>query len=235
MELGVAGHANMHPAHSRINRAYDAAIDGDPATRVYGTEYTVAPGKKLRARCACGGGSGGGGWLPCATLPPLLPPSAGVKCADSAEKIARSGVRLLIGVFSAPGEKMRQRRFGVRSTWMRWDGMGRSAVTCFTVGTAHLRGARETEKLSREAAEFGDIALLSAVAEDAKFGTIHKLYEWWRLASRMTQPADGTAPSVRHVVKTDDDSFVNLPALELALTRRAERPFAGPSHARAPS
>ena len=73
-------------------------------------------------------------------------------CADDGRRLAAVGVRLLVGVLIDPSNCAR--REAIRSTWMRWPGVGTRSLVCFVFGRAGL-SARLLAALDAEAAQSG--------------------------------------------------------------------------------
>ena len=138
---------------------------------------------------------------PTAPTSALLP---SVSCADGAERLRASAVRLFIGVHSA-AHLGRPRRDGIRDTWLRWDDVGVTAVVCFLLGRRNLAD-EQLAAVEAERARHRDIAMLD-VADECGI-TLPKMYAWWRLAMAMLPQSAAV-----HVAKVDDDSFVHVPNL----------------------
>lgn len=120
------------------------------------------------------------------------------------------GVRLLLGVHSAPDGAGAARRDGVRATWLRWAEVGRSVHACFVVGRDVPAGS--VAALEAEAARHGDVVWLDGTRDGrGPFVTIIKLYAWYRHVAAML--GQGGGGGVRHVAKVDDDTFVHVPVM----------------------
>lgn len=109
------------------------------------------------------------------------------------------GVRLLLGVVTAPRNRMR--RDAIRGSWSKWP--GRASLVCFAVGVGGLAPALRTG-LNAEQAEFGDLVMLPEVS-DVCHASIAKAHAWWRFAA---------STGVPYVGRVDDDTFVHVPNLE---------------------
>ena len=204
-----------------------AGPDRDPDDRA-NIAWLHSP-KSVSSLCAgCSQSQGGQGaqCLQPTPPPPAVPPnveSAATKrlrCSDGAARVTAARTRLLIGIFSGPGKSMKPRRAGIRSTWLRWDRMGYSALGCFVIGVNKMPVAT-VGALEREAEAHGDL-ILDTQATDVlaahhvnKVGPlqIQKLFGWWKHAASLL----GAGTHVSHVAKVDDDTFVNLPQLEVVL------------------
>ncbi|KAL1527107.1 hypothetical protein AB1Y20_015790 [Prymnesium parvum] len=194
-----------------------------PARAARGADANLAPLASARAisfRCAgCGRPSR---TASCDKLRPPPPPAPAPPPtrASCSSPITSPHLPLVIGVFSGPSDAMRRRRDGIRASWFQWEGVGRFARACFVVGgrgvPPPLRRALEEEQTRH-----GDVLLLDGVADDLVFHgydsvgplQIHKLHTWWRVASAMAAPGS----RVSYIAKVDDDTFINLPALEATL------------------
>ncbi|KAL3909404.1 MAG: hypothetical protein SGPRY_009441 [Prymnesium sp.] len=121
------------------------------------------------------------------------------RCDPLARADDGSTLTLLIGVMSSTLSL--DRRQAIRATWMSWEGGGNTFLACFVLGSVGVSKMQQKEMGSREA---NDLVWLEKV-RDAGVLSIHKVWEWWRLAARW--------PHVSFVAKTDDDSFLNIPVL----------------------
>ena len=133
-----------------------------------------------------------------------------LRCTDD---VASSRVELLVGVHSAPGNRLS--RTAIRSSWMQWESVGSTVLVCFIVGRQRLSKAR-TGALEAEAAEHHDMLLLDVI--DQVVLTLPKTFGWWMAASRMLPSQESSqVAGPRWVAKVDDDSFVHLPNLQADL------------------
>ncbi len=221
---------------STMGRAHNATIDGDAleASRRLGA-YGVSTPRRAARRCGAlsaeherllfssSSSAEAAAQLP---VPPPLqrelgehasprPPLPIATCADNAGRLG-TGVRLLIGVHSAPDRAGRLRRDGIRSTWMRYAGAGHSALVCFVLGRRGIRRS-EARRLDAEHARHRDMVWLNETVDGAgPFVTISKLHAWLRHVAEWLPPPP-LPSSVRHVAKVDDDTFINLPLLQARL------------------
>ena len=108
-------------------------------------------------------------------------------CADlrHSRLSALRGVRLVLGVTSAPDRWGALRRAGIRQTWMHYPGVGQSTLVCFVVGRRRVR-RKDLVRLDAEAALHGDLVFLRGTVDgQGPFVTISKLHAWFRLASEL--------------------------------------------------
>ena len=151
------------------------------------------------------------------TAPQRRPVAYGAQVSIKCTDLGRSGrgrdgqVRLLVGVMTGPTNL--KRRDAVRQTWMQYPSVGKSIVVCFAIGRWQLENAT-LARLDAEAALHGDLLLLPISDGCVKQVSIGKMYAFWREAARLLSQWHGAPPLI---VKTDDDSFVNLPLLETTL------------------
>lgn len=187
----------LPPSTSRMLRAYNASLDHavEAGSRA---RYRVQPVHRWIDECrerAEGVHS-----------PPLLPMSQHARCDLRGGRLAEHGVRLLLGVMTAPSNTVR--REAIRASWARWP--GRSTLVCFVIG---LRGLPPSARaaLDAEAAAHADLVMLPDV-EDQCHVSIAKAHGWWGWAAES---------GVAHVGRADDDSFLHLPNLEADLAALA--------------
>lgn len=160
----------------------------------------------------------------CAEQPVAPEASKRPTCADP-QSLRDSGIRMLVGVMSSP--KARERRDGIRQTWMRWPSVGHSVVVCFVLGRL---GPSPTllQSLDDEAREHKDVLWLPSAPDGCSGQHMHiaKAYEFWVAAAAALPRGRGRV----HVVKTDDDAQLHLPWLqrELGLLRCVSGLFYGP-------
>jgi hypothetical protein len=141
-------------------------------------------------------------------------------------------VRLVLGITSPPHRRGAKQREGIRQTWFRYPGMGRTVVACFVIGRNGTK-ERDRARMDQEARIKGDLIFLPHVRDgDGPFVTISKLHAWFRLACELLglisrgDPLRSNSPravlggygaalthGVRHIAKVDDDTFLNLPVL----------------------
>ena len=155
----------------------------------------------------------------CPTAPPPLPqaPAYGRRatCVDDAAALAAAGVWLLIGVQTGPFNTAR--RFGVRSSWKRWEGEQPGVLVCFLLGRLGLK-RKTLASLDAEDSRHRDILWLDN-ATDAGVPTL-KGYHWWRAAHRLLPPPGATdGRGVQIAAKVDDDSFLHVGNLVKDLRR----------------
>ena len=207
-------------------RAHDTRIDGDPiaASRLTGLYHIDSP-KKAARRCAdpaaedeqrlfslTASSAASAATLP--LPPPLRTPDPAVpiprvRCTDGAARLAQ-GVRLVLGVHSAPNKFGRERRNGIRETWMRYPSVGRTVMACFIVGRRGVK-PKHLRAMDEEQAQHADMVFLNdtvhtgghphlmmagtraSMAAGAvrtwqldgagPFVTISKLHDWFRLVA----------------------------------------------------
>jgi hypothetical protein len=95
------------------------------------------------------------------------------------------GVRLVLGITSAPDKWGQLRRRGIRQTWMRYPAVGRAVVMCFIVGRKELK-PKEAARLDAEQEAYDDFVFLRHTLDGrGPFVTISKAHAWFRLASEM--------------------------------------------------
>ena len=209
-------------------RLHMPAADGDAIamSRTIVSKYQVRRKTSLKSQA-------------CLAAPPTIVRGSRERpasCADlrAGRVSALKGVRLVLGITSSPDRYGQRRRDGIRSTWLRYPGMGRSSVACFVLGRRDLK-ARDLIRLERERVQHDDILwLMDTIDGKGPFVTISKLHSWFRLASEMLglAPRHGTrnrtsgpdalnaivaAHDVRHIAKVDDDTFLQLPELHADL------------------
>ena len=99
---------------------------------------------------------------------------------------------------------------------MRSESVGQTVVVCFVVGTRNVNNT-QLASLVTEHAHHHDLLLLPRVAERGKLSVSKALAFWQaaarRLVARYDDPTDGLFPRAPLVGKTDDDAFVNIPAM----------------------
>lgn len=228
-----------------FTRGHESDRDGDPIfiSRQVTKLYHVQWGHKLKLAC---------GPSPFAAAPSQVaasisssssaPPPPLATCADLLAGRASKfdGIRLVLGITSAPDKHGIKRRQGIRQTWLRWAADRRSGtVACFVVGLKGVK-PRERKRLDAEMAQHGDVALLPYVRDgDGPFVTISKLHAWFRLATeqlgliskgdaehsdslRSVLGGGGYASAasrttIRHIAKVDDDTFLHLPVMQADL------------------
>ena len=125
------------------------------------------------------------------------------RCTDHAAISSGQGIRLLVGVHSAPSGRIR--RDAIRTSWMQWPSP--TVLICFLLGREGLPPI-ERQRLRAEAEQFNDLLFIDGVADECVL-SIPKSYGWWKLASTMLPPAGSTG--IAHVAKVDDDSFLHVP------------------------
>ena len=117
-------------------------------------------------------------------------------CADlrHSRLSALRGVRLVLGVMSAPDRWGALRRAGIRQTWMHYPGVGQSTLVCFVLGRRRVR-RKDLARLDAEAALHGDLVFLRGTVDgQGPFVTISKLHAWFRLATEMLGLVGGRTP-----------------------------------------
>lgn len=118
-------------------------------------------------------------------------------------------MRVLVGVLVAPFGSGAKRRNAIRETWMRYSDVGQSVVVCFALGS------RGISRRARKKLDAADVLWLDT--DDAGILSMHKVFLWWRAASR-------GAASFTHAAKVDDDSYLHVPNLLHELSLRATVP-----------
>ena len=156
-----------------LNRTHDPSVDGDAIARSFGRAYRVrGPEQPCRNRTSFGDGGASSG-LQSLPPPPEAPGSSRATCADlrASRHEALAGVRLVLGVSTAPDKWGERRRVGIRETWLRWPSVGRSVVSCFVLGRRQLNScstpkcfARKAQ-LDEEQAQYDDIAWLNGTLD----------------------------------------------------------------------
>ena len=156
-----------------LNRTHDPSVDGDAIAQSFGRAYRVrGPEQPCRNRTNFGDGGARSG-LQSLPQPPEAPGSSRATCADlrASRHEALAGVRLVLGVSSAPDKWGERRRVGIRETWLRWPSVGRSVVSCFVLGRRQLHScstpkcfARKAQ-LDQEQAQYDDIAWLNGTLD----------------------------------------------------------------------
>lgn len=142
--------------------------------------------------------------------PVLLPHSAG--CGEGPMDI-------LIGILAAPQSRSRWAREMLRNTWFKLPSSGAKIVIRFIF--ALDRFGNVPESLIDEADEYGDMIFVNTFeAYKNLFNKVNLFFKW---------AADFCVPlGLKHVLKTDDDSFVHLPRLvELSRRLPAQRLYFG--------
>ena len=140
---------------------------------------------------------------------PSVHPEVQPSCRDW-PRLGSLGVRLIIGVMSAP--LAQQRRAAIRRSWSKVHTTN-SSLACFVVGSAGAGVPFEVrERLVQENDMHDDLVLLPGVEDGNCHMTIEKAHAWWAWAA---------ATSVPYIARTDDDSFVHLQRLEAAISRLA--------------
>ena len=136
-------------------------------------------------------------------------------CADFLEAQRRSSaVRLFVGIMTGPNN--RERRDAVRQTWMSYPNVGFSVVACFVIGRRQVPNAT-LARMDIEFAEHRDLLFLPSIADGCvKMVSIGKMHAFWVAAAGILRHHHRSA-SAPLIVKVDDDSFVNLPLLEVAV------------------
>ena len=137
-------------------------------------------------------------------------------CADFLEAQRRSSesVRLFVGIMTGPSN--RERRDAVRQTWMSYPNVGFSVVACFVIGRRQVPNAT-LARMDIEFAEHRDLLFLPSIADGCvKMVSIGKMHAFWVAAAGILRHHHRSA-SAPLIVKVDDDSFVNLPLLEVAV------------------
>ena len=171
---------------------------------VKGCHYRVRPAKHTEAMARV---------CPSSQQQPLpaVAPNIQARCGDDARAIGAAGVKLLLGVHSGPASI--DRRDGIRATWLQWS-RTTAALACFLLGR-HGLGAQLTAMIEAEAVRHADVLWLTFNATEGARPrlTIAKAAAWWWAALPLL------APSVTHVARADDDSFVVLPSLLADLSR----------------
>lgn len=180
-----------------FSRLHDPRVDGDAvsASRNVSEFFDVLRKPTARSQ-ACAG-------------PPPFPPAPCSQlqnlatCADLRNGRTESllGVRLVLGITSAPDKWGAMRRDGIRQTWLRYPQVGCTVVYCFIVGRRvglkreHAR-QRELSRLDEEASRHNDLLFLRHTLDgDGPFVTISKLHAWFRLATEMLGLVGGRTPS----------------------------------------
>ena len=240
------------PGHASGSASAELSHIESPMLWPYNDSFTIQSAAAMRAQWQMVEGRKLGQLCP-GEVERELPHSGGTRatgratCADDGPRLAAVGVRLLVGVLIDPSNCAR--RAAIRSTWMRWPGVGTRSLVCFVFGRSGLSRAL-LEALDAEAAQSGDILWLPKTT-DGCYLSISKVHDWWRAAAALQRPADGQHASLLHVAKVDpspialalalalslavavalavalslsapqvdDDSFLNLPRLEAALGR----------------
>ena len=142
---------------------------------------------------------------------PAAAPTVQARCSDDVHAIGAAGVKLLFGIHSGPASI--DRRDGIRATWLQWS-RTTPVLACFLLGRRGL-GVELTASIEAEAARHADVLWLTFNATEGARPrlTIAKAAAWWWAALPLL------APSVTHVARSDDDSFVVLPSLLADLSR----------------
>ena len=224
----MAAYASSSSADLRflehLSRPHNGTLDGDAVaiSRASSVHYTLH--RPARGMAACG-------------PPPAFPASVRPSCTAllAANTTALAGVRLVLGITSAPDRFGQRRRNGIRSTWMRHAAApGSDTLVCFVVGRRGVK-ERELTRLDAEAAQHADLVFLPHVRDgDGPFVTISKAHAWFRLAcellgliSRGEDALHSNSPRsvlggyaavarhhVRHIAKVDDDTYLHLPVMQ---------------------
>ena len=156
-----------------LNRTHDPSVDGDAIARSFGRAYRVrGPEQPCRNRTSFGDGGASSG-LQSLPPPPEALGSTRATCADlrASRHEALAGVRLVLGVSTAPDKWGERRRVGIRETWLRWPSVGRSVVSCFVLGRRQLNACSTPKCFARKAqldgeqAQYDDIAWLNSTLD----------------------------------------------------------------------
>lgn len=210
-----------------LNRTHDPAVDGDAIEQSFGRAYKL---RRPQSPCRVGTGSSD------VAEPPSVAATSSdnsgpvrATCADllAGRASAFVGVKLVLGISTAPDKWGIRRRVGIRETWLRFPAVGRTVVSCFVLGRRQVK-PRHLEVLDAEQARHDDIAWLNQTLDgQGPFTTITKVHHWYRLATELLGLVDATtgAPvraalastTIRHIAKVDDDTFLNLPVLQADL------------------
>ena len=190
------------PGHASGSASAELSHIESPMLWPYNDSFTIQSAAAMRAQWQMVEGQKLGQLCP-GKVERELPHSGGTRatdratCADDGPRLAAVGVRLLVGVLIDPSNCAR--RAAIRSTWMRWPGVGTRSLVCFVFGRSGLSSAL-LEALDAEAAQSGDILWLPKTT-DGCYLSISKVHDWWRAAAALQRPADGQPASLLHVAK----------------------------------
>ena len=112
-------------------------------------------------------------------------------------------LRVLVGILSDPRSGAR-RRAAIRTSWLRWRGVGEKLLPCFALGST---GLARRKRVSFDA---NDVVWLNV--EEIGVLSIPKVFAWWRAAA-------SAMAHFTHAAKVDDDSFLHVPNLLNALAK----------------
>ena len=173
-------------------RLHDPSVDGDPValSRKSDDHFQLVRKHSVRSHA-------------CSAPPPFAYSRPNVQwplatCADlrAGRHEALRGVRLVIGITSAPDKWGQLRRHGIQQTWMRYPEVGRTTVVCFIVGRNDLK-PKESARLDAEQETHDDFVFLQHTRDGrGPFVTITKAHSWFRLATEMLALVGGRTPSV---------------------------------------
>ena len=153
-----AAKSSSCPAHASGTASAELSHIESPMLRPYNASYTIQSAAAMKAQWQMVDGRKAARLCPAEAERQLATHSDGSRatgratCADDGRRLAAVGVRLLVGVLIDPSNCAR--REAIRSTWMRWPGVGTRSLVCFVFGRAGL-SARLLAALDAEAAQSG--------------------------------------------------------------------------------
>ena len=140
------------------------------------------------------------------------------RCTQDALELAahKGGLRLLLGVLSAPTPGSRETRDVIRKTWL--TAATREIQACFVIGSV---GVADLASLDSEADHLGDLHFVQA-----REGVLRtsKVFLWFLAAARVALVMQ-VSNTLEWVGRVDEDTFVHLPSLSAELDRYRCAPY----------
>ena len=154
-----AAKSSSCPAHASGTASAELSHIDSSMLRPYNESFTIQSAAAMKAQWQMVDGRKAARLCPAEAERELATHSDGsaratgrATCADDGRRLAAVGVRLLVGVLIDPSNCAR--REAIRSTWMRWPGVGTRSLVCFVFGRVGL-SARLLAALDAEAAQSG--------------------------------------------------------------------------------